>query len=292
MGYTGTTNYGFQKPAKENAFTVDDLNNALDKIDETIKAQNTKNTEQDGRLTAIENEMDTVQEDITDLDGRVTVLEGIEMGEVPAEEYMTCGDSSKLNLGTVTLPSIECNYKTNGGMSGLKLLAFTEPTIQKKGLYYDSSTKTLKECTYKKDDITVGEQLSFANYTGWHKVTDVWGQYLNSFIIGMKTNTQAHTGFLYVRLKNTNGDTTHDHCLKLYVTTSDYLISNIFWTSSNTILYANYYDTKAGNPITVPAGSYNLEIAYDEDISTDRLYPMLKIESIPSTYKEIIDLTS
>ena len=37
MGYTGTTNYGFQKPAKENAFTVDDLNNALDKIDETIK---------------------------------------------------------------------------------------------------------------------------------------------------------------------------------------------------------------------------------------------------------------
>lgn len=51
MGYTGTTNYGFQKPAKENAFTVDDLNNALDKIDETIKArddaQNTKNIEQD-----------------------------------------------------------------------------------------------------------------------------------------------------------------------------------------------------------------------------------------------------
>lgn len=39
MGYTGTTNYGFQKPAKENAFTVDDLNNALDKIDETIKSE-------------------------------------------------------------------------------------------------------------------------------------------------------------------------------------------------------------------------------------------------------------
>ena len=39
MGYTGTTNYGFQKPAKENAFTVDDLNNALDKIDETIKGE-------------------------------------------------------------------------------------------------------------------------------------------------------------------------------------------------------------------------------------------------------------
>lgn len=37
MAYTGTTNYGFQKPAKENAFTVDDLTNALDKIDETIK---------------------------------------------------------------------------------------------------------------------------------------------------------------------------------------------------------------------------------------------------------------
>ena len=37
MAYTGTTNYGFQKPAKENAFTVDDLNHALDKIDETIK---------------------------------------------------------------------------------------------------------------------------------------------------------------------------------------------------------------------------------------------------------------
>ena len=54
MGYTGTTNYGFQKPAKENAFTVDDLNNALDKIDETIKArddaQNTKNTEQDNNI--------------------------------------------------------------------------------------------------------------------------------------------------------------------------------------------------------------------------------------------------
>lgn len=39
MGYTGTTNYGFQKPAKENAFTVDDLNNALNKIDETIKGE-------------------------------------------------------------------------------------------------------------------------------------------------------------------------------------------------------------------------------------------------------------
>ena len=39
MGYTGTTNYGFQKPAKENAFTVNDLNNALDKIDETIKTE-------------------------------------------------------------------------------------------------------------------------------------------------------------------------------------------------------------------------------------------------------------
>ena len=37
MAYTGTTNYGFQKPDKENAFTVNDLNNALDKIDETIK---------------------------------------------------------------------------------------------------------------------------------------------------------------------------------------------------------------------------------------------------------------
>ncbi len=37
MGYTGTTNYGFQKPAKTNSFNVDDLNNALDKIDETIK---------------------------------------------------------------------------------------------------------------------------------------------------------------------------------------------------------------------------------------------------------------
>ena len=39
MAYTGTTNYGFQKPAKENAFTVDDLNNALNKIDETIKGE-------------------------------------------------------------------------------------------------------------------------------------------------------------------------------------------------------------------------------------------------------------
>ena len=39
MAYTGTTNYGFQKPTKENAFTVDDLNNALDKIDETIKGE-------------------------------------------------------------------------------------------------------------------------------------------------------------------------------------------------------------------------------------------------------------
>lgn len=39
MGYTGTTNYGFQKPEKNNSFNVDDLNNALDKIDETIKTQ-------------------------------------------------------------------------------------------------------------------------------------------------------------------------------------------------------------------------------------------------------------
>ena len=39
MAYTGTTNYGFQKPAKENAFTVDDFTNALDKIDETIKGE-------------------------------------------------------------------------------------------------------------------------------------------------------------------------------------------------------------------------------------------------------------
>ena len=45
MGYTGTTNYGFQKPAKENAFTVDDLNNALDKIDETIKTQSVSSVE-------------------------------------------------------------------------------------------------------------------------------------------------------------------------------------------------------------------------------------------------------
>ena len=37
MGYVPTTNYGFQKPEKTNAFNVDDLNNALDKIDETIK---------------------------------------------------------------------------------------------------------------------------------------------------------------------------------------------------------------------------------------------------------------
>ena len=49
MAYTGTTNYGFQKPAKENAFTVDDLNNALDKIDETIK---------DGDIVDFEMEID------------------------------------------------------------------------------------------------------------------------------------------------------------------------------------------------------------------------------------------
>lgn len=37
MGYTGTTNYNFQKPDSTNAFSVGDLNNALDKVDETIK---------------------------------------------------------------------------------------------------------------------------------------------------------------------------------------------------------------------------------------------------------------
>lgn len=58
MGYTGTTNYGFQKPAKENAFTVDDLNNALDKIDETIKTQSDSTSSGDSaladRITAVE----------------------------------------------------------------------------------------------------------------------------------------------------------------------------------------------------------------------------------------------
>ena len=66
MAYTGTTNYGFQKPAKENAFTVDDLTNALDKIDETIKArddaQNTKNTEQDTAIA--NNDIDAISVDL------------------------------------------------------------------------------------------------------------------------------------------------------------------------------------------------------------------------------------
>ena len=57
MGYTETNNYGFQKPAKENAFTVDDLNNALDKIDETIKSQVDTLNES---LDALDNKIDEV----------------------------------------------------------------------------------------------------------------------------------------------------------------------------------------------------------------------------------------
>lgn len=58
MGYTGTTNYGFQKPAKENAFTVDDLNNALDKIDETIntKVSINQGAENTGKILVVNEE--------------------------------------------------------------------------------------------------------------------------------------------------------------------------------------------------------------------------------------------
>ena len=75
MGYTGTTNYGFQKPTKENAFTVDDLNNALDKIDETIKDTDDKITEQDTRLTSVESK--NTQQD-TAIAGKVNISQGVD----------------------------------------------------------------------------------------------------------------------------------------------------------------------------------------------------------------------
>lgn len=79
MGYTGTTNYGFQKPEKSNSFNVDDLNNALDSIDDVIKAnetsQNNKNTEQDNRLTSVENKNSSQD---TAIDGKLNISQGVE----------------------------------------------------------------------------------------------------------------------------------------------------------------------------------------------------------------------
>lgn len=60
MGYTGTTNYGFQKPEKSNSFTVDDLNNALDKADEIIKGvDDTVKNVDDESITEINSEVDS-----------------------------------------------------------------------------------------------------------------------------------------------------------------------------------------------------------------------------------------
>lgn len=61
MGYTSTTNYGFQKPEKNNAFNINDLNNALDKVDEVIKNIDNKNVEQDLAIT-----------------GKVNIAQGVE----------------------------------------------------------------------------------------------------------------------------------------------------------------------------------------------------------------------
>lgn len=93
MAYTGTTNYGFQKPAKENAFTVDDLNNALDKIDETIKdlsdnASSGSSALAD-RITAVEQK--NVSQDNA-IAGKVDIAQGAEN----AGKLLTVGDDGNL----------------------------------------------------------------------------------------------------------------------------------------------------------------------------------------------------
>lgn len=95
MGYTGTTNYGFQKPEKNNSFNVDDLNNALDKIDETIKTESdtasSDDTALNQRITAVEQK--NAQQD-TAIAGKVNVAQG----SGNAGKVLTVGDDGNVTL--------------------------------------------------------------------------------------------------------------------------------------------------------------------------------------------------
>lgn len=76
LGYKNTANYGFKKPDATNVFSVNDLNNALDAIDGTIKESNDD-------LSAYKTETDSVLDDVVGNDVEtITIEDGNEFGEV------------------------------------------------------------------------------------------------------------------------------------------------------------------------------------------------------------------
>ena len=119
MGYVPTTNYGFQKPEKTNAFTVDDLNNALDKADEVIKnvddkVQKFEDVNADSRLDNVEkNIIESISVDVDEKNnikvslGKAdkTILEGT--ATLPSEiEYVMINDGISIPLETPITLSI------------------------------------------------------------------------------------------------------------------------------------------------------------------------------------------
>ena len=131
MGYTGTTNYGFQKPAKENAFTVDDLNHALDKIDETIKDESIKSVsldtdENDNLILKI---IKNNNQDYTDQVSLAAISGSLVVNETMATANMTItktATSQQIYNGAVTSQTIP----TGAGSFKVKITQFGS-TIEK-----------------------------------------------------------------------------------------------------------------------------------------------------------------
>ena len=304
MGYTGTTNYGFQKPAKENAFTVDDLNNALDKIDETIKSQSDNASSSDtglaNRITAVE-QKNTSQD--TAIAGKVNVAQGaenvdkvltvgddgnvtpmelpkVEIGKVPVETYGQIMDSDGLSHTINISSQISLNALISSSETFGKVVERLEITNDK--IYYDKDTDIIKRCITKipKDDV-YGTNYS-VNYrsSAYTKGTefDVLKNAF-SFLIGKIADDGNWQQLHYVI------DNVSTGC----IVQINYNETGSDRTPIKEIVKFIVYRASSGR-FNLNAGSHNVYCVSDK--SSFYYYPFIDKGSVPSNYIPIIDLTS
>lgn len=306
MGYTGTTNYGFQKPAKENAFTVNDLNNALDKIDETIKArddaQNSKNTKQDTAIAG--NDIDTILVDLDSTDKlKVELIKG---------------DGSKIS-DSVTLPNAIDTEEYGQKVSGENPIISTTFTLSKSfSIYeytsdrydhndqvariteYTESQSSDKLCFDTVNNIlkrvkTYSYAIQYARKTykrygaqqsNTTPFSDEFHSKLKEWLVGTKV---MNTNDFLLELSDQNN---HTAVIRIHPTISNSIITDLTtaiigepfsvdmwaWTMSGVNLSAS-----AGTPITASwaqSGTMNNR-PNNETVAT----------SVPSTYKDVTSLS-
>lgn len=288
MGYTGTTNYGFQKPAKENAFTVDDLNNALDKIDETIKNTNNKNTEQDTRLTSVESK--NTQQDNA-IAGKVNISQGVDN----SGKVLAVGSDGNVNLQEFTsADKWDVIYDASSSNSGLN---FGLPNGIESGFTLSSTTldwDRIKQ--YKKLKFYIDRYDREASDIGYYCAVDI-GSFtmVNDSVDKLSLSKYSHSArrtssrggnvSLYITIATTGIYMYTENAYDAYSSSHRYGVGvisiKLYGNKSTTTTNAIVSITPTTKPTTLNIESYFIE-DYDEggDIWSSGDFVISKIEGV------------